>query len=61
MGNTVQDSGHVTTQGGVVMETAGKAPWQSLCIIKASDGRTASRVVSLETIKHTFSQAQQLL
>lgn len=59
-GNTVQYSRHVTTQGGVVMETALKAPWQSQGIIKASDGRTASRVVSMETIKHTFSQAQQL-
>lgn len=42
------------------METALKAPWQSQGIIKASGHRTASRVVSLETIKHTFSQAQQL-
>lgn len=42
------------------METALKAAWQSQCIIKASDHRTASRVVSTETIKHTFSQAQHL-
>lgn len=35
MGNTVQDGGRVTTQGGVVIETALKAPWQSQCIIRA--------------------------
>lgn len=61
MRNIGQDSGPITTQGGVVVETVPKAPRQSQGIIEASDYRTASRVVSMETIKHTFSQAQQLL
>lgn len=60
MGNTVQDGSGVTTQGGIIMEIVLKAPWQSQCIIKASDHTTASRVVSMETNKHTCSQAQQL-
>lgn len=35
MGNTVEDGGRVTTQGGVVIERTVKAPWQSQRVIKA--------------------------
>lgn len=41
------------------METALQAPWQSQCIIKASDPRTARRWSPWRPT-NTFPQAQQL-